>query len=125
MGGAKMKAAELMVGNWVKRKTQPDGFVIDESSFTKIEDSNFDYQPIPISKQWLIAFGFKECGKHKDDIYYQLKISKLNDCWNATEYKKGNYCLYGYPHIKYIHQLQNLYFALTEKELMKSYDLMH
>ena len=49
-----LSSNELRVGNWVKRDTQPDGFQIDERSFTKLDD--YEYLPITLIEEWFIKF---------------------------------------------------------------------
>jgi hypothetical protein len=79
-------------------------------------DFNRLYKPIPITEEWLLKFGFIE------GIYaivkYPLKVIYLLKPDSLTEYEL---CvsiedLY-LKKIKYIHQLQNIFFALTQKEL--------
>ena len=83
-----MKVEELRIGNWIK-----DGH---------------EFNPIPLTEEWLLKFGFK-------------KISEIGD------YSNGNmtvilaisnkiYTLKR-KRINHVHQLQNLYFALTGEEL--------
>lgn len=79
-----------------------------------------EYQPIPLTEEWLVKFGLKET-KDQD----VLRVNYVN-------YHKGtdtfNYCIAYYfddqgyvdnifKEVKYVHQLQNLYFALTNEEL--------
>jgi len=74
------------------------------------------YEPIPITEEWLFKFGFVD--GHKCEEYHNFIIL---DPFFIVAYKKNNYHLHVYGkfniEIKYIHQLQNLYFALTGKEL--------
>jgi hypothetical protein len=73
-------------------------------------------EPIPISEEWLLNLGFVE--GHKCDDYHNFIIL---DPFYIVVFKNNNF----YLHIngkfsilvKYIHSLQNLYFALTQKEL--------
>jgi hypothetical protein len=66
--------------------------------------------PIPLTEEWLLKFGFL---KHKGDN----KVFWLNDFEFENDLKwifwRGNVL----ENIKHVHQLQNLYFALTNKEL--------
>jgi len=67
-----------------------------------------DVSPIPLTEEWLKRFGFRRV--------------------NSTWHKLGNLCI-NISHdvewggnwmgirLKYVHQLQNLYFALTGEEL--------
>jgi hypothetical protein len=64
--------------------------------------------PIPLTEEWLLKFGFI---KHvSQSIWYTL--NKV-DVW----FFDGKYVNDIDVEIKYVHELQNLYFALTKKEL--------
>lgn len=79
-----------------------------------------DINPIPLTEEWLVKFGVEEL--LNQDVY---RVNYVN-------YHKGtncfSYCL-GYYHddqgyvdnifkdVNHVHQLQNLYFALTGEEL--------
>lgn len=96
-----MKANELRIGNWIEAYFQH--IRVSQTTFTKqIED----FKPIPLTKEWLIRFGFEEYGNgwHNGLIWYVN-----NKCWFGKSPIIEN--------IKYVHQLQNLYFALTGEEL--------
>lgn len=76
-----------------------------------------DIQPIPLTPEWLERCGFekvtKGIGLSVLDGY--VKISSLFTGMPLTLDIDGNRMpLHG---IKYLHQLQNLYFALTDEEL--------
>jgi len=73
-------------------------------------------EPIPLTEDWLLKFGFETWHKRDWDIggvgdgqlltvttYAKTPIVRV---WNQD-----------IIHIKYVHQLQNLYFALTGTEL--------
>ena len=107
-----MKAKELRIGNYI------NAWLIDGSwqvikvdsgkklDFIYMQESNNIYKPIPITEDWLVKLGFESNGS-----YYQIEgmnIWKLNDMYICD---KNGTVLYT------IHQLQNLYFALTRKEL--------
>lgn len=72
------------------------------------------YQPIPITEEWLIKFG-------GIDNVYTIEIGQLQFTWASRIIATGERCSWSceqYPHIQYVHQLQNLYFALTNEELI-------
>ena len=108
-----MKANELRIGNIVylvdKEKIWEilDGHEIDEC------DENPLVQPIPLTEEWLLKFGF--ISNPYEDRYEKGSIHI--ECLKT----KGETYLWieNMPHIKYVHQLQNLYFALTGEELTK------
>lgn len=118
-----MKASELRIGNLVDTKEHKSivissiNSIIDEIGYVW-NNHNFGYyqlktfQPIPLTEQWLLRFGFV---KQHERFYV------LND-W-VVEYREGtklfNFATEEYIDIivKYVHQLQNLFFVLTGEEL--------
>lgn len=67
---------------------------------------------IPLTEEWMVRFGFK-----KDGFY---NSAERWICRYILLFKgNGHFILCDYPltTIKYVHQLQNLYFALTGSEL--------
>lgn len=78
--------------------------------------------PIEITKQWLLDLGFKET----IDGYLMKQYHLQNQCL-YIQYFHGWICYQGFIgykneiiNIKYIHELQNLYFALSGEELTKT-----
>jgi hypothetical protein len=128
-----MKAIELRIGNWV---IDGDG---DENQVEEIcpyscgkNDFRWDWlksvEPIPLTKEWLFRFGFSEYKKkYKKTIKNIFLISESNGigvCYNKIDedYEiwllNCDYELKFMPRwVKHVHQLQNLYFALTGEEL--------
>jgi hypothetical protein len=117
-----MDAKELRVGNWV---IDGDG---DENQVEEIcpyscgkNDFRWDWlksvEPIPLTEEWLVRFGFKD-NNYTFDLMANRK--KLSFGWYARVVSSGvrrGFSMGKYKHIKHVHQLQNLYFALTGKEL--------
>ena len=110
-----MKATELRMGNLV----YVDNEIIE---VWEVSDSSINYhymegkdiaieelKPIPLTVEWLEKFGFENI---KDDVYrfgyYEYFMGGL--CFDGVE-------IFNAKRIDYVHQLQNLYFALTEEEL--------
>jgi len=102
---------ELRIGNW-----------IDEQGLElQVGIVRMDYfpstQPIKLNEAWLLKFGFEsQQNIHKESYYILIKDGMvLGICDNGRHW----IC----PHIStsikisYVHQLQNLYFALTGSEL--------
>jgi hypothetical protein len=54
-----MEITELRVGNWARRDYLPDGFQIDVNSFIVCDRDPEMYQPIPLTEEWLLKFGFE------------------------------------------------------------------
>jgi len=126
-----MKANELRIGNLVSHYSfegyyhtvigiKPNGIVILEMPTGFGELHAADSEPITLTEEWLLKFGFeKKIWKVKKSIYFELdKIEiLLEDSYykNGVTYFKSNMLFEYFP--KYVHQLQNLYFALTNEEL--------
>jgi hypothetical protein len=81
---------------------------------------NFEIcKPIILNEEWLLKFGFKESDEgfmkiktRKKSIYLEINLrDKRTILFSSNHYYNDIY------HVKYIHELQNLYFALTQKEL--------
>ncbi len=82
--------------------------------------------PIPISEEWLLKFGFKKRESGVCDSFY-IGFNPVTHDWlfdlvwlkKMMDYSyEGNpFYKNGHHEVKYIHQLQNLYFALTQTEL--------
>lgn len=120
-----MKATELRIGNillpgivvgsMIERAKigAPKGFILATVDLLRC-DAIGAIRGVDISGSWLRKFGF-----HCNDQHYWLNNNKLNIYLSAPEYivKIGSDQEYEVGHIKYIHQLQNLYFSLTGKEL--------
>lgn len=78
--------------------------------------------PIELSEEWLLRFGFKNkksSGTSYFDNYWLLDKYGISKCtFDNNGYRKGSfYCGNTEREIKHVHQLMNLYFALTGKEL--------
>lgn len=73
-----------------------------------------DIEPIPLTETWLLEFGFKTQGIRisKDWFYLWYDDKKIVFALAEIQEETGAYLV-----MKYVHQLQNLYFALTGEEL--------
>ena len=111
-----MEAKNLRIGNFVKS----GGFTYGKECISKVVGIQANnqvnsigvnwvgrtkqYSPIILSKAWLCAFGF----------------DSLSDLWEVIQcdfYSEIRYDEYDNEKTKYVHELQNLFFALTGKEL--------
>jgi hypothetical protein len=120
-----IKVKELRIGNLVNFTfyglTEVNSVYSFDYKTVKITN-DVSYQiemvtAIPLTDEWLIKFGFEE--KYKDRL--------INGFWNGGYCIENNYFnkqLFDFNHqdvnlvsVRYVHQLQNLYFALTGKEL--------
>jgi len=125
---------ELRIGNWLKinGRTQQVVDCMCDSVNTKFHQGiPFDMiEPIPLTEDWLFKLGFEFDSKDSftDIMYYEKKYdSKLNkisgeitisvDSCGLVQLSDNNIKWVDICKIKYVHQLQNLYFALTGEEL--------
>ena len=113
-----MKVNELRIGNLLKRLD--DTIITITSEDIRIIDnweSSVDLLPKPISltAEWLTKFGFD--GRNdfvwKYNIGIQIKEGKYYFAFKDL----GGVLFHSLVECKYVHQLQNLYFALTGEEL--------
>lgn len=91
-----------------------------------LEYDNAYIEPIPLTEEWLLKFGFEKNELSRDYCFGEWKIPKtwgqpLYMGWYDSPNPEGEkgYIIDGvenYP-IQYVHQLQNLIFALTGEEL--------
>ena len=111
-------AQELRIGNLVlipyNKSNKQEGFY--EATISQIGDFGAyikpeDYEPILLTEEWLLKFWF--ISNPYEDRYEKGSIHI--ECIKT----KGETYLWieNMPHIKYVHQLQNLYFVLTGEEL--------
>jgi hypothetical protein len=106
-------ANELKIGNFVEIDQYPDYKIINqiEEGIDIDQCVKLNASPIPITEEWLLKLGFTSNPYQDRYEKGQLHI----EC----DKTKGEICLWieSMPHIKHVHQLQNLYFALTGEEL--------
>jgi len=120
-----MRANELRIGNWLHF----DNFIgnshyiqvtprmfrnmgLDCSDNLEIELNQY-YEPIPLTEEMLLKCGFH---KELDAFYRKNKSQMIEVCFHDDGILITNQsvCL---SSIKYLHQIQNLFFALTNEEL--------
>lgn len=124
----KMQAKDFRIGNLVKHDNRV--FAIDSiaNEFPTLDTIEFgvgvvdwnNIEPIQLTVGWLDGFGFEKEEEGGLESYdYYLEIGDELDIyanWNDGKLR----CLsvsFLEIEINYVHQLQNLYFALTGKEL--------
>jgi len=117
-----MKANELRIGNLVKNNEPRYGdkiLVIESIGDNDTVNVFFrqypmsELEPLPLTEEWLLKFGFY---KNIDtELFekggFQIEISVLKCLFYLPEF--GDW----HKEIEYVHQLQNLWFALTSEEL--------
>ena len=131
-----MKVQELRIGNWIE--SDNDFFQIEtlqSKNHWKFNGNKGDIEinfidknkntyycelkyinPVPITEEWLVKFGFKK------DKYYNTEFAEYRTSYEKDLFVlKENFEYLNYTNLKckleFVHQLQNLYFALTQTEL--------
>jgi len=78
--------------------------------------ASFRCEPVPLTEEWLLKLGFSRSPLPFSEGVYEGPIID-----NRVEYNAGSfmYCLWTQRlrNIEHVHQLQNLYYALTGEEL--------
>jgi len=123
-------ANDLRVNNWFYR----DGHLwqYTEDNMTTVWYNLENLEPIPLTPEILIKCGFirnDELSNSKENYEFPKRmglffLSKTVTAINETTYynisfpgKHGSCYLPAFNQCQYLHQLQNLYFALTNSEL--------
>jgi hypothetical protein len=77
------------------------------------------FEPIPLTSEILERYGFEKCYNSPYTLRYEYALNpKIGAGWNlVNNHFSVRYISENFTHIKYLHQLQNLYFALTGEEL--------
>lgn len=139
-----MKANHLRIGNLIEQgeygvspitSYQLHNLKTKEQGGYAAEYYN-NFKPIPLTEEWLLKFGFKKeegtpTKNHGNyfsmwvmDYKYSFSYAPFREDWgfyhsytDAPDPKEDNRFDFISCGIKYVHQLQNLYFALTGEEL--------
>lgn len=128
-----MELGELRIGNWVKIEGLPEQ-QITLRVFFEVSDIVSRMSGIQLNEEWLTQLGFKNEGiGWRMDIFKgkysfrEISISWCNDRALGEWYfffRDGTPKTPGDDHIvtitrelRYVHELQNLYYAITKKEL--------
>jgi len=113
-------------------------YVTTYMHFNQVLNSPQSFEPIPLTEKWLLDFGFTNYQKSKNREYlneYGYKFHKIylapddstylhndrNQGWrgaiSTAMYDESTGLTAFTVEIKYVHQLQNFYYALTHQEL--------
>lgn len=124
-----MRVTELRIGNFInvtkseyKSEKKQDYWVVSSATIMLMEQGGVEVYGIPLTEEWLERFGFKEgvSGNKRfklelSSIYIAVEFTQsLVSC---VELGVANDVIIDIGYVKYVHQLQNLYFALTNEEL--------
>ena len=119
-----MDVRELRIGNYVKHFENGIVLTVGRTVAFKTPTNTIrvdvdDLEPIPLTEEWLLKFGFeKESNKSystgEEIVYSVYRLDELT--YNSIQKNWWfNGVLSNQP--IYVHQLQNLYHALTNEEL--------
>ena len=124
-----MEASELRIGNYYAI-AENDGIKYKQIKYLVESESDFfsngdnitqAAKPIPLTEEWLLKFGFEKIGGYLWDCKKLGENRFLNNPFSPTHFEVRGFI--PKSHIQYVHQLQNLYFALTGEELtIKRYE---
>lgn len=106
---------ELRLGNWLNGmyRDAATAIQIDTELFRSLLDgfySEEDFEPILLTEEWLLRFGFEKSG-----LYWTNGLMIINPTSEDFVFDYG--MTKHQSRIKYVHQLQNLFHALTGEEL--------
>lgn len=124
-----INAKELRIGNLIeyrisdrfdKRKEWREVSEIDADDIhwlSKVMPEDEDFRPIPLTEEWLLKLGFKKERERYFNTFIVLRfINNKVDVFNLGVSHDEEYLEF-LNSINYVHQLQNLHFALTQREL--------
>jgi len=103
----------LRVGNLVYDNKSQSNITITESNIGDIKN----FEPIPITSEWLEELGFQRRLQNKTG-YPTQRNNKVEFRLDSSDNYDWENSVNNLPKVKYIHQLQNIYFTLTERELL-------
>lgn len=115
-----MKTKEMRVGNYYINKEDGQLYKIQASdmiSLNYIEENDDSYIPIPLTKEvfFILTYGIYNCVICNRDV----KLDIHNTRFIFTPDRFG---IYSYEAVSYLHQLQNLYYTMTGRELPIDFD---
>jgi hypothetical protein len=115
-----MKANELRIGNYYNQFGNI--YQVSCNTLVELEQAPIDQlwcKPIPLTEEWFLKFGWEldhESNDLKSFINYKLDLDAINFSPSRNEFYYN--CWEDSKCPKYVHQLQNLYFALTGEEIV-------
>lgn len=118
---------ELRYGNYVLHNDAIDTICEIGQSYNGYTEKQgyfnfgkYSIEPIPLTEQWLINFGFD---KSWDSTFFNLVLPNKYKVYISISLELESYQLcqsvQGFSiDIKFVHDLQNLYYSLTKQELI-------
>lgn len=120
-----MEAKNFRIGNFISDTNASDSFFakvkkldLSRCYYGQFHSAYTDIKPIKITEDWLNKFGFERTpfGRKFNDFYLEAssRVVKTDELYG---FKYEHVPEEKYINLDYVHQLQNLFFALTGKEL--------
>ena len=120
-----MKANELRIGNWVMYSSK---IQVNENKIRECVDHPERFGTITLTEEWLTRFGFEQMKLYTGDNCFvkekfcvlcdgELKNYDLRLTFDSDQTIRVQ--------LHYVHQLQNIYFAITGEELNQNKELKH
>lgn len=125
-----MEAKELRIGNYIQFNDTPiangvysvmaikDDLIVAENGGAAYLN---EVEPIPITVEWLHRFGFEKVSYYRLGLtlsgFIGLTSNSIDEKELIVSLSGDSHCRdYGFD-VKYVHQLQNLYFSLTGEDI--------
>ena len=117
-----IKTKDIRIGNLFQDKysksiIKVNGITENDIFFSGNFTKEWQAEPIPITEEWLLKFGFRKT-KYNSVIIYDSELQ--NSTYITIDKDYSSYFMWGeyLTSIKYVHELQNLYYALIKEELI-------
>jgi len=103
----------LRLGNLVYDNKSQSNITITELNVGDTQN----FEPIPITSEWLEKLEFQRRLRNKPS-YTTRNTNKVEFKLDSCDNYHWETSVNRFPKVKYIHQLQNIYFTLTETEIL-------
>jgi hypothetical protein len=126
-----IKATELRIGNYIKLMFNYEDYEtiqVTSDELVDVDKKRADYEPLPLTEEWLFKFGFKNIDKGDNDYitytdsnhdyYLQIDVRRKDGKYSILDNSFDDLRDFSMVDISYVHQLQNMYFTLTGEELI-------
>lgn len=138
-----MKASELRIGNLVYITDNLTNLIFKEITPINIHNLmhltgwdkspvDIEFEPIPLTEEFFLKFGFENIDKGGNDFitytdsehnyYLQIDVRRKDGKYLILDNSFDDLRAFSMVDIEYVHQLQNLYFALTGEELKYEFE---
>lgn len=120
-----LQASELRIGNFANCFTgmmpsEIRQITIDDFQMNEDGGLTTSFEPIPLTPEWLEKFGFRRNQNAVDYVGFNDWIHPSEVRFQIGDYNELGYLLDAFdsmPPMRFVHQLQNLFYALTGTEL--------